>query len=320
MLPKYYLPHLVKNPLVRIKYEWLDRRRPLPEVPEHIQIETVAGCNANCVFCPNKKTEAKVPLGQCMDWDLYRSLVDQTVEWGIRRISPYMHNEPLLDSELPERIKYITDHKKGFQFTKINSNGSLLTERMAKGLLDSGLDRINFSVQGLEPQSYQELMHLPLQKTLDNINRLLELKRSGGYKLPRIRVCMLVTKVIEPQRKKILEYWDARGVKVNFNQLENRGNHQAIQSEALALHKLKHYDWCNHLFEQMYIAYDGRALMCCADWEYQGVMGDTKKDTLKDIWNSSRYGSFRERFLTGHIKGMLCDGCTKDSVGDDYAD
>lgn len=311
---------MVKNPLVRLKYKWLDCRRSLLEVPRHIQIETEAGCNANCVFCPDKKTEAKVPLGQRMDWDLYRSLVDQTVEWGIRRISPYMNNEPLLDSELPERIKYITDRKKDFQFTKINSNGSLPIERVAKGLLDSGLDRINFSVQGLDPKSYQELMHLPLQKPLDNIDRLLEFKRTGGYKLPRIRVCMLVTKMIEPQREAILEYWDERGVKVNFNQLENRGNHQAIPSEALATHELQQYDWCNRLFEQMYIAYDGRALMCCADWEYRGIMGDTKNDTLKTIWTNSRYGSLRERFLTGHIKGMLCDGCTKDSVGNEHED
>ena len=109
--PKYYLPHLAKNSFVRLKYRLLDRRQPLPDVPVHIQIETVAGCNANCVFCPNKKTDARVPLGQRMDWDLYRSLVDQTVEWGVRRISPYLNNEPLLDSELPERIKYITDRK-----------------------------------------------------------------------------------------------------------------------------------------------------------------------------------------------------------------
>ena len=191
---------------------------------------------------------------------------------------------------------------------------------MAKGLLDSGLDQINFSVQGLDPQSYQELMQLPLQKTLDNIDRLLELRRSGGYKLPRIRVCMLVTKAIEPQKEKILEYWGARGVRVNFNQIENRGRHQAIRSEAISTHALQQYTWCNRLFEQMYIAYDGRALMCCADWEYRGIMGDTRKSSLQEIWTNSKYGRFRERFLTGQVQGMLCDGCTKDNVGDENED
>ena len=316
MPPDYYLPDLVKNPLVRWKYRWIDRRRPMPEAPEHIQIETVAGCNANCVFCPNRKTQTKVPIGQSMDSDLYRSLVDQALDWGVRRISPYLNNEPLLDPQLPERIAYVTQHKKDFQFTKINSNGSLLTERMAKGLLDSGLNRINFSVHGLDPTIYEELTHLPLQKTLDNIDRLLELKRSGGYNRPRIRVCMPVTKQIEPQKKRIIEYWGARGVRVNFNQIENRGGHKSIQDDNLAVRSLRSFDWCNRLFDQMYIAYTGMAIMCCADWEYRWAMGDTHKDTLKAIWNGTRYRSFRERFLTGRTRGMLCEGCTKDESED----
>lgn len=317
MPPKYYLPSLVKNPLTRLKYQWLDHRRPAPAVPVHVQIQTISGCNANCVFCPNKKTEQSIPFGQRMDWDLYRSIVDQCLDWGVKRFSPYLMNEPLLDPELPERIAYIAQRKKFGQFTKINSHGGSLTERMAKGLLDSGLDRINFSVQGLDPDIYQEVMHLPLRKTLDNIDRLLEFKRAGNYKKPRVRVCMLVTKYIEPQKDQILEYWGARGVEVNFNQIENRGHHEAIQSDAIAVRELKRFDWCNRLFEQMYILYDGRLVMCCADWEQRGVMGDAAKDPLKKIWTNLRYGSFRERFLKGQTRAMLCDECTKDSVGED---
>ncbi len=290
-------------------------RQIVAGIPRHIQIETVAGCNANCVFCPNKKTSATVPIGRPMDWELYHSIVDQAVDWGIKRLSPYLNNEPLLDPELPERIAYISRHKKEFQYTKINSNGSLLTEKMAKGLLDSGLNRVNFSVQGIEEEPYMDLMQLPLQRTLDNIDRLLELKRSGNYKLPSVRVCMLVTQQIKSQREKILEYWSQRGVRVNFNQIENRGGHESIKSDEIAIGTLDNFDWCNRMFNQMYIAYDGRALMCCADWEYKGVMGDTNTQSLREIWNNPKYQSFRRRFLSGQVEGMLCDGCTKDSAG-----
>jgi MoaA/NifB/PqqE/SkfB family radical SAM enzyme len=255
-----------------------------------------------------------------MDWDLYRSIIDQSVDWGVKRFSPYLMNEPMLDSELPERIKYITDHKKPGQFTKINSHGNLLTERMAKGILDSGLDRVNFSVQGLDPEKYQEVMGLPLQKTLDNIDRILDLKRAGGYKLPRIRVCMLVTQYIEPQLPEIMKYWEARGVKVNLNKIESRGGHSSIKTEEIAVRKLAHFDWCNRLFNQMYILYDGRCVMCCADWEQKGVMGDASKETLAKIWNGFKYGCFRERFLNGHVRGMICENCSKDAVGADEED
>src|SRR5688572_18000080 len=127
MPPKYYLPELTRNPLTRLMYEWLDKRHPQPDVPQHIQIETVAGCNASCIFCPNKKTALQIPIGERMDWDLYRRIVDEAIEWGIRRFSPYGNNEPMLDPEFPKRVRYITDHKQPFQFTKINSHGNLLT-------------------------------------------------------------------------------------------------------------------------------------------------------------------------------------------------
>lgn len=321
MPPKYYLPYAVSNPLIRLKYHFFDRRRPLPEVPDHVQIQTISGCNANCIFCPNHKTERAIPLGRRMDWDLFRSIVDQCVDWGVKRFSPYLMNEPMLDPELPERIAYITQRKKDFQFTKINSHGGLLAERMAKAILDSGLDRLNFSVQGLDPEIYQQVMNLPLQKTLDNIDRFLEIHRSKKkYSRTRVRVCMLVTQHIKPQIPKIKEYWGARGIKVNFNQLENRGNHQAIQSDTIAAHKLKHFDWCNRMFEQLYILHDGRLVMCCADWEQKGVMGDATKEPLEKIWNGFKYGVFRERFLRGDVRAMLCENCTKDGAGDEYDD
>ena len=320
MPPKYYLPTLARNPLTRLRYRLLEHRRPLPDVPLHIQIETVAGCNASCVFCPNKKTQLQIPIGKKMDWDLYRKIVDEALDWGILRFSPYGNNEPMLDPELPERIKYIADRKKKGQFTKINSHGNLLTERMARRLLDSGLDRLNFSVQGVDPALYEKIMGLKLEKTLANIERFLELKRAGNYKRPRVRVCMLVTKYIEPQLPQIRQYWGARGIKINLNQIENRGDHQSLHNEQLAIHELKNFDWCNRMFEQLYIQWDGHLIQCCADWEQFSKMGDARTQTLRAVWNGPVYREYRERFLRGGVKGMLCDGCTKDAAGDEYAD
>ncbi|HUT22798.1 MAG TPA: radical SAM protein [Sumerlaeia bacterium] len=313
MAVKYYLPSRVGNPLVRWKYRVLDKRRPVPEAPEHAQIQTVSGCDGNCIFCPNKKTNLRIPVGRPMDWDLYRSIVDQCLDWGVRRFSPYLMNEPMLDKQLPERVKYITDRKKEGQFTKINSHGGLLTERMAKGLLDAGLDRLNLSVHGLDPEVYRRTMGMPLERTLENIDRLLDLKRQGNYEKPRVRVCMLVTQLLEPQLPGIREYWGRRGVKINLNQLENRGKHKNIQSDKIALRELRSFDWCNRLFEQLYVLYDGRLVMCCADWEQTSVMGDARSQPLREIWAGAKYQECRERFLAGRVAGMLCDGCAKDA-------
>jgi len=301
--------------LERMKMRLVHRKRPIPRAMSAAQIQTVSGCNANCVFCPNKKTELTIKVGNRMDWDLYRSIVDQLVDLGVRRISPYLMNEPMLDPELPERVAYIEKAKKPFQYVKINSHGGLCTEKMAKGLLDAGLDRINFSVQGIDPEVYQRVMGIHFEITLKNIERMVKLRDDGGYET-RIRVVMLDTKEIHPQLDAVRSFWNERGVAINLNQLENRGHHKNIQSDAIAVHELEPFDWCDRMFRQVYILWDGRLAQCCADWEQTGIMGDLKKDKLIDVWRGETYAGYRSRFLKGDVKGTICDGCTKDAAGD----
>jgi molybdenum cofactor biosynthesis enzyme MoaA len=310
------VPALAPNPVVRLKYRYIDKREPIPDAPRAVQIQTVSGCNANCIFCPNKKTELDIPFAKKMDWDLFRSIVDQVADLGVRRISPYLMNESMLDNELPERVAYISKRKQPFQFTKINTHGGLLTERMAKGLLDAGLDRLNFSVQGIDPVVYEKIMGIKFDKVLRNIERFMEFVREGDYKI-RVRIVMLDTIEIHPHLDEIRAFWKSRGIKINVNQLENRGHHKNIQSDAIAVHQLQNFDWCNRMFEQVYILYDGRLVMCCADWEQTSMMGDLKQHKLHDIWHGEVYTDYRRRFLQGNVKGMICDGCTKDAAGPD---
>lgn len=313
MVPKYFLPELV-NPLQHLKLRLVDRRKPLLKAPKAAQIQTISGCNADCVFCPNKKTQLEIPVGRRMDWDLYKSIVDQLIELGVRRISPYLMNEPMLDNELPERVKYIIDRKHDFQYIKINSHGGACTEKMAKGLLDAGIDRINFSIQGIDPDVYQRIMHLPFDLIVKNVERIIDLRNKGNYKT-RIRVVMLDTAEVHPQLPAIRQFWKERGVKIHLNQLENRGHHNKIQADGIAVRPLQTYDWCTRMFDQVYILWDGRLVQCCADWEQTGMMGDLKTHSLRDIWMGETYKRYRTKFLKGDVKGTICDGCTKDAAG-----
>jgi molybdenum cofactor biosynthesis enzyme MoaA len=313
MPPRYYMPELV-SPLQRVRLRLLENRRAVPRAPSRAQIQTISGCNANCVFCPNKKTALDIKVGNRMDWDLYRSIVDQLVALGVRRISPYLMNEPMLDKELPERVAYIEKVKKPFQYVKINSHGGLCTEDMAKRLLDSGIDRVNFSVQGIDPEVYEKIMGIKFDIVVRNIERMIALRDKGNYKT-RLRVVMLDTAEVHPQLPAVRRFWRERGIKINLNQLENRGHHDKIQSDAIAVRELKPFDWCDRMFQQVYILWDGRLVQCCADWEQSGIMGDLKQDSLSAVWNGETYQRYRKNFLTGNVKGTICDGCTKDDAG-----
>jgi len=315
MPPKYFLAGNVG--LMERTYRRLARKQEAtPSFPKAIQIQTKAGCNARCVFCPNLKTHLKVPPLP-MDPALYKRIIDEALEHDVERLSPYLMNEPLADPDLPERIAYISNHprKTPRTVTKINSNGSPLTEDMAKRLLDSGLERVSFSVHGIQPGPYESTMvGLKLHRVLANIDRFLERKREGGYKNPRVRVTMIRTTVLEPQLPAIQAYWGARGVKVNIRALENR-SHDAIKPRRdLVVSRWAPFAWCDRMFEQAYILNSGKLVLCCVDWEQKTDMGDLNTHTLYEIWNGPAYRKFRERFLANDLAGMLCDGCAKDDI------
>ncbi len=286
-------------------------RAAVSAVPDHVQIQTITGCNANCIFCPNGKSRQGVPKGRRMDWDLYRSIVDQCTELGIRRYSVYLMNEPMLDRELAERVAYISDRIKRPQYVKVTSHGGLLTERMARSLLDSGLDKLKISVQSLNAERYRNIMGLPLANTLKNINRFLALKQKGGYKLPRLEIVMVDSIQTHDEIPSMRRYWHDRNIKLYIEPVENRADQQNIRDVAVGEHRLRSFSWCRRLMEQIYILYDGRMVQCCADWEQRSIMGNLSTQRLADIWYGQRYTEYRRQFATGNVKGMICACCRK---------
>ena len=279
--------------------------------PDHVQIQTITGCNAKCIFCPNGDTRRNIPAGHLMGWDLYRSTVDQCLEMGIRRYSVYLMNEPMLDRELAERVAYISARIKKPQYVKVTSHGGLLTERMAKGLLDSGLNKLKISVQSLDPDTYRNIMGLSLAKTLKNIDRFLELKEKGGFKTPRLEIVMVDSIQTHDEIPRIRRYWQDRNIKLYIEPVENRAGQENIRKTAIGRHGLKSFSWCRRLMEQIYILYDGRMVQCCADWDQRSMMGDLTTNSLADIWYGRRYSDYRRRFGEGDVSGTICAGCRK---------
>jgi molybdenum cofactor biosynthesis enzyme MoaA len=288
-----------------------ENRAAVSTAPDHVQIQTITGCNAKCIFCPNGKTRRNIPRGRRMSWDLYRAIVDQCIELGIRRYSVYLMNEPMLDRELSERVAYVSARIKRPQYVKVTSHGGLLTERMAKGLLDSGLDKLKISVQSLNADTYWNIMHLPLDKTLKNIDHFLELKKKGDYKLPRLEIVMVDSIQTHDEIPRIRRYWQDREIKLYIEPVENRADQQNIRDTAVGEHRLKSFSWCRRLMEQIYILYDGRMVQCCADWEQRSIMGDLSAHRLADIWYGRRYTDYRRRFAESDVKGMICACCRK---------
>ena len=123
-------------------------RAPLPEI---VQIESTNICNARCVFCPRDDMERRQGI---MDMALFRKVADECAALGIEHVRMHNYGEPFVDRQLVEKVRYAK--QAGIPQVGMISNGSLITETAAKGMIDAGLDAINISVDASGKETFEK--------------------------------------------------------------------------------------------------------------------------------------------------------------------
>jgi len=129
--------------------------------PFSVHLDVCSSCNFTCTFCfQNDKKgmkESGVSWGM-MDVDVFKKCVDDLKRFPekIKKIKIGNHGEPTLHPDLPEMIKYARDSQVA-DVIEMFTNGSKLCPSLNQKLVDSGLQRINISVEGLTQESYKKI-------------------------------------------------------------------------------------------------------------------------------------------------------------------
>src|SRR6201997_2756174 len=125
-----------------------DARGPAAETePVCLYLETTNRCNLLCTTCP-RTFEALEPPGD-MSWGLFTGIVDQFP--NIARVVLHGVGEPMMVPALPRMIRYLKDRG---TYVLFNTNGTLLTRRKGKELVDSGLDELRISLDAAQPHAF----------------------------------------------------------------------------------------------------------------------------------------------------------------------
>jgi MoaA/NifB/PqqE/SkfB family radical SAM enzyme len=265
------------------------------ELFDNIQIQTVEFCNLKCDFCPNhyiiwKRIEDKkkgIPYN-LMSIENYTKIVKNLAELGYKgRFSPYLMNEPLMDkSRIVEFIRIAREYLPDC-FIQMDSNGTGLTVELMRGMVDAGLNRIQLDdyFDDRYAQRMGQVM-LPFKET--NVNIILSSNRNVKQ-----------VKKKEDKNKKVHygphTYWN-RGGLVNVNP-----DIPVPQKD------------CSFPSRQMYIKWNGEALLCCCDWEYQVVHGNVLETSIEEVWTNGSYEHYRKTLKKGHRDLLqMCRKCNKD--------
>lgn len=140
------------------------------------RIENTSRCNASCIICPREKM-TRPQITMC--YGVFSTAVDQLKDLGVRAISVFGYGEPLLDTNVSDKILYCTNN--GLE-THMTTNGSLLDEEASYNLIYAGLKNIRFSLHGCTPLGYSRVHKgLDWLEVWSNFYRFVQLNNAAEH-------------------------------------------------------------------------------------------------------------------------------------------
>ena len=273
-----------------------------PRLPEIVQIESTNICNAKCVFCPRDDMDRRQGV---MDMALFRKVADECAALGIEHVRMHNYGEPFVDRSLVEKVRYAK--QAGIPQVGMISNGSLITEDAARGMIEAGLDAINISVDASGKEVFERTrVGLKYDKVIANIERLVRLRGESGRTRPKL-ILSFVRQDNSADEHAFIEHWRKIADKIHVTDLHNWAG---------TLNQTSHVNYpCYRPWLTFTALWDGRVSLCCADFDGRTILGDLRTQSIQEIWNSDAYRAVRRQHLESGGPDICrsCDLPKKDS-------
>ena len=150
--------------------------------PVCLYLEVTNRCNLLCTTCPRTYEELEPPAD--MSWDLFASIVDQVPD--LARAVLHGVGEPMLVANLPRMVRYLKDRS---VYVLFNTNGTVLSERHGRALIDAGLDELRVSLDASNRESFKAIRGRDyFGRIIRNVRAFRELQEREGHTRPRVSV------------------------------------------------------------------------------------------------------------------------------------
>jgi MoaA/NifB/PqqE/SkfB family radical SAM enzyme len=240
-----------------------------------------------------------------MSFDLFRKIVDECAELGIDHVRVHNYGEPFMDRRLTEKVRYAK--QKGIREVGMISNGSLITENVAREIIKAGLDAINISVDASGREVFDATrLGLNYDKVIANIERLVRIRSELGRKRPKL-ILSFVRQNNSADEQAFIEHWRGIADKIHITDLHNWAGTLNRESDV-------NYP-CYRPWLTFTVLWDGRVSLCCADFDGRTVLGDLSTSSIREVWNSALYVAARRAHLESGGPDICrsCDLPRKDS-------
>jgi len=274
------------------------------DYPRVVHLETIAMCNAACVFCPYPRLERK---GERMSDALIEkiigdlSAIPQDLPF---QIFPYKVSDPLLDTRLYDILGLI-ERRLPNAHIYLSTNGAALTDSNIQKLLACrNINTVNISLNSNDPEEYEALMKMPFERTINRLEALHQALESREapfiVRLTRVNV----TKETDIS----FRVWCAQSFPRFQSQIFPRHDWLGDVVSEDTNQRVPQAP-CHRWFDLSIMA-TGEVSYCCMDGEGQYVKGDARTQNVLEIFNQPALRRLRETLPSRTSVGDPCRRCT----------
>ncbi|MBN2458672.1 radical SAM protein [Candidatus Woesearchaeota archaeon] len=178
-----------------------------------IEVKPLTACNLDCVFCSVDAGSSSRKMAEFIVEKDY--LVEEFNKLAARKEHPVEahigpQGEPLLYAPLVELVRDLRQNPK-VKVVSIDTNGTLLTEKLVDKLANAGLTRLNISLQSLDEKKCSYLAGKPY-----NLKHVLEMIRYASEKMSVLLAPVIVPGMNDEHLEGIIGLAKELGIESQF--------------------------------------------------------------------------------------------------------
>jgi radical SAM protein with 4Fe4S-binding SPASM domain len=236
----------------------------------------------------------------------------------------YHQGEPYLNKHF---FDFVARAKSKNIYVTTSTNGHYFSDKNIEKTIESGLDSMIISLDGVDQESYQKYrVGGQLSRVLQGTKNLITVRNKRGLKIPNIALQFLVMKQNEHQMAEIKNISDQLGVdRLLIKNIEVRSVEEA-EEWLPSNEKYRRYDYsgmdfkvkgseknsCTRPWLSTLINWDGTFVPCCFDKNGKYPMGNIHKmGNLAEVWQGSEFAEFRLKLLQDRKQIDICRNCNQ---------
>ena len=272
--------------IYRYKFTIYPKIFKVDNYPPCLQVELSSICNFRCVMCYQAdKTFSNKSNGymSMMKVESYKKIIDEA-QIILKPLHLLLGNHNKYFSEMTE----YANNK--FLALKINTNASMLNEKLIHNILSTNFQSIVFSIDAADKETYEKIrVNGKFDKIISNLELFSNIRKKHYSKSKHIVKCS--------------------GVKINNDQkVEKLSDKLKKYADVIArtIHSMGKFIWkwnksnktpCK-IWSRMFIWADTKVNPC--DYDYKSYLSkwDLKNKSISSIWNSKEYNTYRQLHLS----------------------